>query len=143
MKKARQKESIGIAECAKLTGLTARALRVYEREGLIKPIRSANGWRLYTKEHLVRLNEIVALKGLGFTLAQIRQALSSSLPSLRGVLHLQLDVWQKRKVASEEGIKLVHATLASLDAREHLSIDDLCQLARKIEMTIPQETCAK
>jgi DNA-binding transcriptional MerR regulator len=33
------------AECARRTGLTIRALRIYERRGLIRPARSAKGSR--------------------------------------------------------------------------------------------------
>jgi MerR family regulatory protein len=46
------------AECARRTGLTVRALRLYERLGLIKPARSTSGWRLYGRRELVRLNAI-------------------------------------------------------------------------------------
>lgn len=40
------------------TGLTVRALRVYEREGLLRPSRAANGWRRYGPNDLMRLNTI-------------------------------------------------------------------------------------
>ena len=46
------------ADCAARTGLTVRALRVYERAGLLKPGHSANGWRRYGPDDLMRLNTI-------------------------------------------------------------------------------------
>ena len=64
---------LNAADCAARTGLTIRALRVYEREGLLKPGRAANGWRRYGPDDLLRLNTISVLKALGLTLAQIRK----------------------------------------------------------------------
>jgi DNA-binding transcriptional MerR regulator len=74
------------AECAALTGLTVRALRVYEREGLLNPGRSAKGWRRYGPQDLVRLNTISVMKALGLTLGQIRELLRATNPSLLSVL---------------------------------------------------------
>lgn len=135
MKTSTPKLSISVAECARRTGLTARALRIYERAGLIRPARSAHGWRVYGHEDLVRLNAIVALKALGLSLTQIRKALSSPSPlALREVLQMQREVWRKRRVAADEGAALVRMALASLDGHEQLSLDDLCHLARRMDM---------
>src|SRR5262245_42520119 len=86
-------EGLTAAEGAARTGLTVRALRVYEDYGLIAPKRTAGGWRWYGKAELVRLNTIGLLKTAGLTLAQIRQVttLSGHGPSLRHVLQMQVD----------------------------------------------------
>jgi MerR family transcriptional regulator, thiopeptide resistance regulator len=126
--------SMGASECARRTGLTIRALRVYERLGLIQPPRAANGWRLYGQKELVRLNAVAALKGLGLSLLQIRDSLSGPALVLREVLQLQVDVWQKRRVRAEEGLELVTTALRNLDGRERLPIEELCNLARSMDM---------
>jgi DNA-binding transcriptional MerR regulator len=123
------------AECARRTGLTVRALRVYERHRLIKPPRSANGWRLYGPAELVRLNAIVALRNLGMTLAQIRKALQASPPDLAEALDLQLRTWATRRVAAERATVLIQSALARLRTRAALSLDELCELLRSAEMT--------
>src|SRR3954466_14482814 len=89
------------AECARRTGLTVRALRVYERHKLIKPLRSANGWRVYGPDELLRLNSIVALKALGLTLAQIRKAFTAAPPALAEVLDMQMKTLVARRIASD------------------------------------------
>ena len=48
-------EFLSAADCASRTGLTARALRVYEEFGLIAPRRSAGGWRQYGPHDLMKL----------------------------------------------------------------------------------------
>lgn len=139
MAKPQSDRVLRAAECARRTGLTVRALRLYERLGLINPARSASGWRLYGRGELVRLNAIVALKSLGLGLAHIAEVLSSSSPALRRVLQVQQQVLHKRRTSADEGLKLVRAALASLAVRENLSIEDLCQLARSMDMGNAQQ----
>jgi hypothetical protein len=52
---------------------------------------------------------------------------------------MQLDVWQKRRAATDEGIALVRAALANLSVHHDLSLDELCNLARRMEMTNVRE----
>ncbi len=122
------------SECARLTGITVKALRVYERLGLVTPARSAKGYRLYAQKELVRLNAIATLKSVGLTLAQIREAFETSSPRLPRILQMQLDEWRARRVAAEKAIDIVQAALMRVSARETLSIEELCQLIRSIEM---------
>jgi DNA-binding transcriptional MerR regulator len=134
MLKPRKSTALGAAECARRTGLTTKALRVYERHGLILPKRSAQGWRLYGPKELIRLNTIVALKGLGLTLSQIREALGGgTAPSLTRVLRMQLATQRARKAAADKVTRLIGLALAKLDEREPLSIDDLCTLLASAE----------
>src|SRR5262245_15723902 len=56
---------------AQLTGVTVKALRHYERRGLLAPHRTEAGYRRYTIHDLQRLEEILALKSLGLPLSQM------------------------------------------------------------------------
>ncbi len=140
MAKREKSASFGAAECARRTGLTIRALRVYERHGLIKPPRSGKGWRLYGPNELARVNVIVTLKTFGLTLAQIRSVLTTTPPALTRVLQLQFEALRARKAASEKGLELVAAALARISSRQRLSIEELCNLVRSMEMSNHQET---
>jgi len=124
------------AECALRTGLTVRALRVYENCGLIMPGRSAAGWRRYGAEELLKLNEIGLLKVLGLTLKQIRDLTRRpSPPSLRQLLELQLDTWKHRRTEAERGMAVAEAALQQLQMGSSLSVEELCSLIRSFEMT--------
>jgi hypothetical protein len=57
-----ESSTISLAECMARTGLTARALRIYERNGLLTPLRSSAGRRHYRAQDLTRLNTITMLK---------------------------------------------------------------------------------
>ncbi|MBV9792577.1 MAG: MerR family transcriptional regulator [Actinobacteria bacterium] len=54
----------------------ASTLRIYEREGLVDPVRTAGDTRRYSRNDLTRLREICGLTGAGLNLAGIRQVLA-------------------------------------------------------------------
>jgi DNA-binding transcriptional MerR regulator len=114
-------------------GLTIRALRVYERYGLIAPRRSSKGWRLYGPAELARLDAIAALKGFGLTLAQIRETLTGKSPSLAHILGAQLEIWRSRKAATDKVVRQIEVAHAKLRDHERLSIDELSTLLRNID----------
>jgi MerR family transcriptional regulator/heat shock protein HspR len=64
-----------ISVAAELTGLHPQTLRIYEREGLLQPIRSQGGTRRYSRNDVLRLHEICALTGEGMNIAGIRRIL--------------------------------------------------------------------
>lgn len=62
-------------QAAKRLGVSAKALRLYEQRGLLSPTRSAAGWRAYGPEVMAQAGEIVALRQLGLSLAQVARVL--------------------------------------------------------------------
>ncbi len=66
------RESFSISDLTAEFGLTARALRFYEEEGIIAPARSGLT-RIYSKRDRARLAWIVRAKNVGFSLAEIRE----------------------------------------------------------------------
>ncbi len=124
------------AECARRTGVTVRALRVYEECGLIAPKRSAGGWRLYGADELLMLNTIALLKTAGLTLAQIGDATrsSSNVPTLQQILQLQLESWTARRTDAERVLAITQAALERLNTGHLLTVEELCNLIRSNEM---------
>lgn len=75
--------SWSIAEVAKMSGVTARTLRHYDDIGLLEPAYvGANGYRYYEQEQLLRLQQILVLRELGLSLAEIGQAVDSEPDTL-------------------------------------------------------------
>ena len=60
-----------VREFATLTGVTVKALHLYDRMGLLTARRTAAGYRCYVRSDLARLEAIVALRAVGFSLKQI------------------------------------------------------------------------
>ena len=82
---------------ADLAGVTVRTLHHYERLGLLKPKRSAKGYRLYQAKDLERLEQIAALKFLGLPLSQIREVLKDQPCSLKEELARQCDALREKR----------------------------------------------
>jgi MerR family copper efflux transcriptional regulator len=62
-----------IGELAQRAGVTAKAIRFYERKRVLPPAtRAANGYRLYGDEAVEMLRFVKQAAGLGLTLAEIR-----------------------------------------------------------------------
>jgi DNA-binding transcriptional MerR regulator len=61
-----------IGELAGRTGVSARSLRYYEANGLLRPHRTASGYRTYADAELRVVREIRALLAVGFDLDDIR-----------------------------------------------------------------------
>jgi DNA-binding transcriptional MerR regulator len=80
-----------IGELARRTGLTVRTLHHYDSIGLLLPSRrSEAGYRLYAEEDVFRLQQIVSLRQLGFSLREIGECLADSETSLPRVIDLHL-----------------------------------------------------
>ena len=63
-----------IKEVEQRTGLTAKAIRLYESKGLLKPARETeNDYRDYTEEDVARLKTIAILRKLDLSVAEIKE----------------------------------------------------------------------
>ena len=88
-----------ISVAAELAGLHPQTLRIYEREGLLAPARSAGGTRRYSSSDIDQLQEICALTADGLNLAGIRRVLELREETRR----LQAEVTALRAQAAGQG----------------------------------------
>lgn len=123
------------ADTAARLGLTVRALRVYERHGLVRPGRTAAGWRVYGPEEIARLHQVTALKRLGLKLSQIAALLTGRGIDLERLLAAQEDLLAGRKQRVDRALRLVRAARARLARGETLPADDLVKLTRETVMS--------
>jgi DNA-binding transcriptional MerR regulator len=124
------------SEAARRLGVSAKALRVYEERGFVKPVRTGAGWRSYGPEQMARLHQVLALKRLGLPLARIGELLRSRSATLAQVL-----AWQEQVLAEEgarvaNALALVRAARRKLAAGAALSIDDLATLTKETTMSV-------
>jgi DNA-binding transcriptional MerR regulator len=105
-----------IGEFSRLSRVSVRMLRHYDQLDLLKPseIDRFTGYRYYSAEQLPRLNRILALRDLGFSLEQIADLLEDDLPpeQLLGMLKL-------KRAEIEQQMEAESARLARLEARMH------------------------
>ncbi len=123
------------AEAARRLGVSAKALRLYERHGLVTPLRGENRWRAYGPEQIARLHQVLALKRLGLPLARIAELLTGRLGSLDALLAFQEQTLHRESGRVAHALALVRAARAKLAHGETLSIDDLTTLTTETTMT--------
>lgn len=71
--------AITIGDAAAATGLTPKAIRLYELRGLVEPAgRTAAGYRTFSEDALRRLRFIAASRRLGLHLDQIAEILEAA-----------------------------------------------------------------
>lgn len=115
-------------------GVSVKALRVYERMGLIKPARTTHGWRIYRQAEIERLGAILALKQLGLPLRRIGDLLKGS-GDLAAALLLQEAALEDARVETEDALRLVRAARQRLAQQGSLSPDELGELVRSTAMS--------
>ncbi|MBL8907527.1 MAG: MerR family transcriptional regulator [Rhizobiales bacterium] len=93
-----------IGELSRAVGISARAIRFYEKQGLIAPARHGR-FRVYRRSDEARLRAVGRLRALGFPIALIRESLDC---------FLSLDATENRLGA----IALVERHIANLERRQ-------------------------
>ena len=81
--------AVGPAQAARRLRVSIKALRHYEKRGLLRPKRTRSGWRVYEPEELERLSRILALKAMGFGLSQIAGLLDATPEAMASALATQ------------------------------------------------------
>jgi DNA-binding transcriptional MerR regulator len=132
--KADSDVSLTAKECADRLGITVRGLRLYESRGLISPGRTAKSWRLYGAAEISRLHEILALKRMGLSLAQIARLLEGRSIDLDRTLAVQQSSILQLRNRADEGLALVKAARSKLSAGGSLSLAELIELAKETNM---------
>ena len=108
------------SQFAQKASVTVRTLRYYDKVGLLSPsLYTESGYRLYTNEDLLRLQNILALKFLGFSLEEIRALLETGPKRLEEVLAQQ-------KAMMEEKRAQLNAIIEAIEETELLVQTELC-----------------
>ncbi len=102
-----RKDLFGPAEAARRLGVSIKALRVYERSGLITPRRSREGWRIYDAADLDRVAEALAFKAMGFSLSQIAGLLDAEPADLAAALMAQEAALRDRRKVLDDAFTAV------------------------------------
>ena len=105
-----------ISDAARLSGVSTRLIRYYEREGLLSPTsRDVNGYRIFNERNVHELRFIKRARSLGFPIKQIDEL---------------LDLWRDKRRASRK-VRAVaerhrQAVMSRMEA--HRSIVDVLSL---------------
>jgi MerR family transcriptional regulator, thiopeptide resistance regulator len=134
---------LDIREVVRRTGLTSRALRFYEARGLVAPARTYSGRRLYGAAALERINQIVALKRAGLTLAQIQRLTARRPLDLARLIEAQLEALAARQSEIAEARQLLLSVKSRIDRGEPVDVATFCSLIRQGDAVMEHENWKK
>ena len=131
-------------EFAKRAGVTIRALHHYDRLGLLKPSgRTAAGYRLYTDRDLVRLEQIVALKFIGFPLSQIRDVLNRKDLDVTAMLRQQRRIIAEKRDHLDRAIRAIERAEQAVSSGEQTDWEPFRKIIEVIQMQTKKDWMKK
>lgn len=123
-----------IKEVADKLNLSPRAIRFYEKKGLLTPAKQANNlYRTFTDQDIWRLQTIVSLREAGMTLADIKQALEKwdehDKEELQYYLELQRSAMMAEWLQMKQMLETTDRMIELLKAEQSLPIERIFELA--------------
>ncbi len=129
------KKNYLVKEFAELTKVTVRTLRYYDRIGLLRPsFRKPNGYRVYTDGDLLRLQQIVTLKFMGFSLARIGELLGRKGFVVARSLRIQAEAVRDEIARLRQASRALDLVLKELETRGRIDAKKLIKIVGVIQM---------
>lgn len=129
------KKNYLIKEFADLTSVTVRTLHYYDQIGLLKPsFQKANGYRVYTETDLLKLQQIVTLKFMGFSLDQIQSLLNSKGYQAVKALRVQAGAVKDEIARLREASRALEQVLNLLETKGRIHQKKLIKILEVIQM---------
>jgi DNA-binding transcriptional MerR regulator len=120
------------SQAARQLGVSAKALRLYEQRGLIAPLRTAAGWRAYGPAEMARAGEIVALRALGLSLAQVARVLDGDRQDLEAALEAHQATLEGRIRALAATVEKVRRLRTDLSRGQAPAAGELARLINPV-----------
>lgn len=115
--------------------VTTRALHYYDEIGILKPSsKTESGHRLYTDDDTLRLQQIISLKYLGFSIKEISSILLSPNFNLKESLKLQLELMTGEAIRLSQMIKLLEKLTHQIDS-DSIDWTITASISRLIQMS--------
>lgn len=118
-----------IGTFSKLTQVSVKTLRYYDQVGLLKAVHTdrTTGYRYFAAQQVPRLNRILALKDLGFSLEQIARLLNDNLQpaQILGMLQMKQAEIQQHVAEEENRLRRVAARLQQIEQEDTLGDYDI------------------
>lgn len=118
-----------VGDIAKLAGISVRTLHHYDDIGLLGPSeRSAAGYRLYSDDDLVTLQQVLFFKELGFGLEEIARLMHDPTFDRAGALRLQHRMLADKAAQLMKMMDAVERTLDGLEKGTPMAADDMFEV---------------
>ena len=129
-----------IGVLARKGGVTVRTLQYYDINGLLVPSKySEGGRRMYNRHDIIRLQQIIFLKSLGFSLEKIRDRLlpTESAGELEQVFKQQKEVLIGQISHIQEAVNLMTKAINEIKLGSEIDVDTLFAIMEAIKIGNP------
>jgi len=130
-----------VGELSRITNVSIRTLYYYDEIGLLKPSRiSEAGYRYYTKDDLVKLQQIIVLKKLGFKLCQIKEMTQGTADKAEKaqrwmeIFDMEIEKIREEKRRLELLERSLHVIRHSLELTGDVSSDEILAIIQSIQL---------
>lgn len=124
-----------VKELSQLAGVSVQTLHHYEKIGLLIPSeRTASGYRVYSEQDLLHLQQIIALKFFGFELKQIK-ALLADQNGAQKLFSKQAFLLEQKAHALLDASNTLKSIISEIDADKSIPWKTLIQLIEVYRMT--------
>lgn len=124
-----------VGDLSKRTGLSIRTLHYYDEIGLLAPShRTESGYRVYGKQNIIRLQQIITLKQIGFSLEDVRSCLDNGDRAFAEMVQLHIAKVRKQTELSQQllqRLESIEQTAAKLDA---VPVEEVLQIIQVMDM---------
>ena len=129
-----QRPFVTASECARATGTTVRALRHYERLGLVTPVRAANGYRHYGADQVMRVVTVKLLQRLGLSLGAVRRLLKEAGADLAKLIATQQQALEADRERIDLALSYTKRARAMLKRNPRLALSELMEILENSNM---------
>jgi MerR family transcriptional regulator, thiopeptide resistance regulator len=117
-----------VKQLAEFAGVSVRTLHYYDEVGLLKPeYRARNGYRYYSEAAVVRLQQIMFFRELGFGLDEIKEIMSRPNFNVMEALEGHRDLLKKQSERLSELLRTIDSTLKTLKGEKEMTIKEYYQ----------------
>jgi DNA-binding transcriptional MerR regulator len=122
-------------ELSNLTQVSVRTLHHYDKIGLLKPsLRQSNNYRLYSEKDLLQLQQIIALKFLGFELSQIKALLTGKAKALEH-FSVQSQLLEQKANTLLDASNALKSIICDVEDDESIPWETIIQIIEVYRMT--------
>ncbi len=112
-----------VSELSKLAGVSVRTLHHYDQVGILKSHRRLeNGYREYTYDHLITLQQIIIYRELDFSINDIKQLLDVENFDLLSALEAQKTLLLERHKKTLSMINSIEVTMTNIQGKRNVEI---------------------
>jgi MerR family transcriptional regulator, thiopeptide resistance regulator len=127
-------------EFAKKANVTIRTLRHYDQRGLLKPSAySDSGQRLYTNQDFARLQQILTLKLIGLSLAEIKGLLTTDRMEIEVLLDRQKQVLREQAQQLNAVIRAIDTAQKEIQAAQSLDWEQFIAIIKVVTMNMQSD----